>query len=90
MNHEKRIASLEKQVKQLKEIIDRAGLNEEFIPLAQAARQLKVNPWVIRDRIKADENVELGEHFKMNGSRYLINVSEWKKLIASDVRAKRL
>lgn len=89
MNHEQRINNLETKVTQLIEIIEGAGLNKKFIPLPQAAKQLGVNPWVIRERVKKDPGLTLGKHFKKNGSRYLINCQEWKKLIASDVKAMR-
>jgi hypothetical protein len=89
VNHEQRIKQLEKQVAKLTNIIDGAGLNREFVPISQAAKYFGVNPWVIRDRIKVDSSLKLDKHFKLNGARYLINLKEWKLLIASDAKAKR-
>jgi hypothetical protein len=89
VNHEQRIKKLEKQVALLTDIINGAELDREFVPIPQAAKHLNINPWVIRDRIKSDISLELDKHFKLNGSRYLINIKEWKSLIAADARAKR-
>lgn len=90
MNHEQRINQLEKQVERLIKVINSTGLTQEFIPLTKAAKQLQVNPWVIRDRVKRDKSLELGKHYQLNGRCYLINVKQWQKLIASDARAKQM
>ena len=90
MNHEQRIASLERQVAKLQEIIEGNGLDKKFVTVPEASLALKINPWVLRDRIRNDKTLILGKHFLLNGKRYLINLAEWKKLIAADVEAKRL
>ena len=90
MNHEQRINQLEKQVERLIEVINSAGLTQEFVPLTQAAKQLHINPWVIRARLKRDETLEVGKHYQLNGRCYLINVKQWQKLIVSDARAKQM
>ncbi|MEY2831215.1 MAG: hypothetical protein RLZZ574_473 [Cyanobacteriota bacterium] len=83
-----RIKRLEKKVSELTSIVEAAGLLDRFVPLSQAARQLKCNTWVIRQRIRNDGKVALGIHYQMNGNRYLINVVEWQALINSDAKAK--
>jgi len=87
-NHESRLNQLEKEVNELQNLLKSAGLLDEFTPLSQAARQLGCATWVIRQRIKSDNNIELDKHYRMNGNRYLINVEQWRKLIVSDVKAK--
>ena len=89
MNHESRIKKLEKEVIWLKQVLVSSGLLDEFIPLSQASTRLKVNPWVIKDRIRNDSRVELGKHYCRNGNRYLVNVEQWQNLIAADEQAKR-
>lgn len=89
MNHENRIKKLEKELAKVKrQILQLSGSCDDFLPLSQASTHLGINPWVIRNRIKNDTNVELGKHFRMNGNRYQINVEEWRELILSDVKAK--
>ncbi|MEM8829502.1 MAG: hypothetical protein AAGE96_09110 [Cyanobacteria bacterium P01_G01_bin.19] len=88
-DHNQRIKRLEQQVNELSSIVEAAGLCDKFVPLSKAARQINCNTWVIRQRIKTDDNVTLGIHYQMNGNRYLINVKAWKELIAADVKAKR-
>jgi hypothetical protein len=87
-DHENRIKRLEKTVNQLTSIVKAAGLFDDFVPLSQAAKLLKCQTWVIRQRIKNDTTVKLGTHYQLNGNRYLINVLEWQELIAADVKAK--
>ena len=81
-DHENRIKKLEKTVDKLTDIVKAAGLFDDFLPLSQAAKVLKCQTWVIRQRIKSDSRVKLGTHYQLNGNRYLINVSVWKSLIA--------
>ncbi len=88
MNHESRIKQLEKELGEVKQLLNSFGLSDKFIPLSQAAKRLDENPWVIKNRIKSDRSVELGKHYKMNGNRYLVKVSEWEKLRAADEKAK--
>lgn len=82
MNHERRIAKLEQELNEIKNLLSSSGLYSEFIKLSIAAKQLNINPWVIRDRIRNDPNLLVGKHYQLNGTRYLINVTEWRKLIA--------
>lgn len=89
MNHEKRIAKLERELSEIKSLLNSSGLFDEFVKLSSAAPQLNINSWVIRDRIKNDPDVILGKHYQMNGSHYLVNVKEWRKLIAADVVVKK-
>jgi hypothetical protein len=89
MNHEQRIKNLEKQITKLQKIIEAAGLNQEYLPISQAAKYFGVNPWVIRDRIKNDCSLQVNKHFRLNGSRYLINIRQWQKLIENDLQIKR-
>lgn len=89
MNHEKRIAKLERELAEVKSLLNSSGLNSEFIKLSKAAPLLSVNPWVIRDRIRNDPTLIVGKHYILNGSRYLINVKEYRKLMAADAKAKR-
>ena len=89
MNHEKRLTRIEKQMQEIKDLLEASGLMSDFVKLSQASRELNINPWVIRDRIKNDQNIVLGKHYQMNGTHYLVNVKQWRKLIASDVAAKR-
>lgn len=89
MNHEKRLTQIEKQMQEIKDLLEASGLMSDFVKLSQASRELNINPWVIRDRIKNDRNIILGKHYQMNGTHYLVNVKQWRKLIASDVAAKR-
>lgn len=89
MNHEKRLARLEKEMSDLTNLLRASGLLSDFVKLSQASVQLNINPWVIRDRIRSDPEVILGKHYQLNGSHYLISVKEWRKLIAADARAKR-
>lgn len=88
MNHERRIARLEQEISELKDLLRASGLMSDFVKLSQASLQLNINAWVIRDRIKSDPNVILGKHYQMNGSHYLINVKQWRKLIAADVKLR--
>ncbi len=74
MNHERRIKQLEKELEEVKKILKSSGLLDEFVKLSQASRQLNINAWVIRERIKNDDAVILGKHYQLNGSRYLVNV----------------
>jgi hypothetical protein len=87
-DHDGRIKRLENKVSQLTAIVEAAGLLDSFIPLSQAAKHLKCNPWVIRDRIKNDGKIAHGIHYQMNGNRYLINVQEFKHVISADAEAK--
>ena len=87
-NHNNRLTQLERQVNRLFKIIQAAGLTDNFVPLAQAAKILGVNPWVIRNRIKAGK-AEPDKHYRMNGNRYLINVEAWESLLISDLKAKQ-
>ena len=89
MNHEKRLARIEKQMQEIKDLLEASGLLSDFVKLSQASRELNISPWVIRDRIKNDRHIVLGKHYQMNGTHYLVNVEQWRKLIASDVAAKR-
>jgi hypothetical protein len=88
-DHEGRIKRLEKTVNQLTSIVKAAGLFDDFVPLSQAAKLLSCQTWVIRQRIKTDASVKLDIHYRLNGNRYLINVTEWQNLIHADVKAKR-
>ena len=89
MNHESRIKKLEKELSSLKDLINSSGLFDEFVKLSIASPQLKTNPWVIRDRIKNDPTLVLGKHYQLNGSHYLVNVKEWRKLIVADAVVKK-
>lgn len=88
MNHERRLARLEKQMSEMIDLLKASGLLNDFVKLSQASKELNISPWVIRDRIKNDPDVILGKHYQMNGSHYLVSVDRWRKLIASDVAAK--
>ncbi len=52
MNHESRIKQLEKELSELKQMLKAKGLTDEFVPVAIAARQLHINPWNIKSKIK--------------------------------------
>lgn len=89
MNHESRIKQLEAEVVNLKQILRGAGLLEKFVPLSLASNILGDSPWVIRERIKSDKGVIINRHYRMNGNRYYINIEQWRKLKAADVKAKQ-
>ena len=89
MNHESRIKQLEAEVINLKQILRGAGLLEKFVPLSLASNITGESPWVIRERIKSDERVVYDRHYRKNGNRYYINIEQWRKLKAADVKAKR-
>lgn len=89
MNHEDRIKRLEKELESLKGILSSCGLLDKFVPLSLASKQLNLKTWVIRKRIKTDKGVKFGKHYRLNGNRYLINVDQWRKLIAADEQAMR-
>ena len=89
MNHEQRIKKLEKEVADLKSVIQAFGLNQKFVSLSVAAKILNVSHCVLRNKIKTDRRLIHGKHFQKNGYHYLINVKEYQKLIDSDVAAMR-
>ena len=89
MNHERRLARLEQQMSETLDLLKASGLLNDFVKLSQASKELNINPWVIRDRIKNDPDLILGQHYQMNGSNYLVSVKRWREVIASDLKAKR-
>ena len=88
MDHEKRISSLEKELAELKQAVQAAGLTKDFIDLPLAAKMLEQTPRIMRYRIKNDDTLIIGKHYTLKGRHYKINIKEWRKLIESDARAK--
>ena len=87
MNHEQRIKKLEKEIQNLKSIMSASGLLDKFVPLSQAAKQLNIENWVIRRRIRNNPNLIHGKHYIKNGTHYKINVEEYRKFMAADAKA---
>ena len=87
MNHEQRIKKLEKEIQNLKSIMSALGLLDQFVPLSQAAKQLNIENWVIRRRIRNDQSLVHGKHYIKNGTYYKVNVDEYRKIIDADVKA---
>ena len=83
-NHNKRIQELEKKVRRLEQIIESAGLLEDFVDLSRAAKILDLGTWTIRRRVQNDPKAISGKHYTLNGNRLKINLENWQKLIESD------
>lgn len=83
MNHETRITQLEKQVIQLQKQLQAEGILCEWIPVSKSKKVLGLSSWVAKRRIKVDPQIKPGVHFRMNGNRYEINVSQWRKILSS-------
>lgn len=71
MNHEKRIAQLEKEIAQLKELVKPLS-KQKWLTLSQITEQFGVSRTVILNRIQNGLLVHLKD-WKKNGNRYLIN-----------------
>ncbi len=80
MNHEARIAQLEKQLTQLQQRLEAQGLLDDWIPIAKSKEAIGMSQWVIKSKIKNDPTIKLGKHYRMNGNRYEINVNQWQQL----------
>jgi hypothetical protein len=80
MNHEQRLTKLEQEIKEIKERLVAYGLDDEWLPVAQASKVLKQSPWVIKNKIKNNLNIQRNYHYKMNGNRYLINIKHWSQI----------
>jgi hypothetical protein len=80
MNHEQRLTKLEQEIKEIKERLVAYGLDDEWLPVPQASKVLKQSPWVIKNKIKNNLNIQRNYHYKMNGNRYLINIRHWEQI----------
>ena len=78
MNHEKRIAQLEKEIAQLKELI-KPLTKQKWLTLYQTTEQFGVSRTVILNRIQNGLLVHLKD-WKKNGNRYLINSKSVSKI----------
>ena len=79
MNHESRLRALEKEVKELKEIIGLFKQKNKWVTLTEASKQLDTTPTVIRNRILKGVLVH-GKDWKRHGNRYLVNLINVRKI----------
>ena len=87
MNHEQRINKLEKQLDRVMDILKSSGLLDKFVRLPLAAKQLHIEEWSLRRRIRNDSNLIYGKHYIKNGTYYKVNVEEFRKFMATDAKA---
>jgi hypothetical protein len=84
MNHEHRIAKLEKENELLKQelatIKSILSLDKDWLPLSQAEDILGESYWVLRNNILNNPDIKKNIHYRKNGNRYLVNVEAWKIL----------
>lgn len=77
MNHEARIKELEKRIETLEQLIPKKA---QWIPLKEAIDTLGISKTVIYNRIRKNILVK-GKDYKLNGNRYLLNVSSVEKKV---------